>query len=85
MADAPLPNWPRVLDEEKAAAYVSLGVSTFRREVAAGRIPPPVQLTAGRVGWDIRALDRWVDERAPGAPPSSSNPWDAITGGGRAA
>lgn len=85
MPDATLPGWPRVLEDELAAAYVGLGVSTFRREVAAGRAPAAIHLTKGRVGWDRAALDRWVDQLAAGKSPSGGNPWDAKIGGPRAA
>lgn len=82
---APLPGWPRVLEEDLAAAYVGLGVSTFRREVAAGRAPAALRLTKGRIGWDVRALDRWVDQLAGSAAGSPRNPWDELlTDGDRA-
>lgn len=59
-----LPNWPRGLSEQLAAAYVGLSQSTFRTEWRAGRAPKPVQLTAGRQIWLLDLLDRWLDAKA---------------------
>jgi hypothetical protein len=75
--DAPLPGWPPVLHEAWAAAYLSLGASTFRAAV----VPdvPPVQLTPGRIGWLRADLDKWLARRAGTASSSgSANPWDDI-------
>ncbi len=71
-----LPYWPRVLRREKAAAYLDLSVSLFDREVAEGRLPPPVVITAGVKGWVRDVLDAWIDDRM-GAPAEQPNPWDA--------
>jgi hypothetical protein len=49
--DLPLPGWPPVLHEAWAAAYLSLGASTFRAAVVPDVLP--VQLTPGRIGWRI--------------------------------
>jgi predicted DNA-binding transcriptional regulator AlpA len=32
---------------------------TLRSEVAAGRFPPPVRITKGRIAWDSAALDAY--------------------------
>lgn len=50
--------------EELAAEYVGLSASTFRTEVAAGRAPAAVWLTAGRKIWLRDALDHWLDAKA---------------------
>ena len=59
-----LPNWPRVLSEDLAAAYVSLSATTLRALRAAGDFPQPIALTAHRLGWLREDLDAWVDGRA---------------------
>ena len=65
MSDRPtLPNWPRGLREELAAAYVGLGVSTWRAQVDAGGAPKPVRLTTNRQVWLRDDLDRWLDSKA---------------------
>ena len=40
MMSAPLPGWPRLLDTELAAAYLSMSRDSFERIVAAGAIRP---------------------------------------------
>jgi len=57
---------PRVLRKAKAAAYVSATVPAFERLVSAGDIPEPF-IWAGAEAWDIRDLDRAVDEMKAGA------------------
>lgn len=52
---------PAVLSRREAAAYVRLGVRTFARQVAAGRLPPPLDLTCRRKLWSRAALDRAID------------------------
>jgi prophage regulatory protein len=42
---------PIIVDRATAAAALSMGESTFRREVAAGRAPAPRLITENRVGW----------------------------------
>jgi len=56
------PSWvPRALREEDAAYYLSLSPSTFRSEVAVGRIPAPIRLTVGRQAWLRDDLDAYLD------------------------
>lgn len=50
-----LPDWPRLMREELAAAYLGIGVSTLRE-----RGPKPNHL-GRRVLYDRRDLDRWAD------------------------
>lgn len=79
-----LPDWPRVMAEPRAAAYLDMSPGTFRKHV----MPeiPPVPLTPGRQGWDRRALDAWVDRRAGRTAPSAPvNEWDALLAGDDAA
>jgi len=42
---------PIFVDRETAAEALGIGLSTFMREVRAGRIPPARSITPGRVGW----------------------------------
>lgn len=52
-----LPHWPAAMRRQKAAAYCDLSVPEFEREVAAGRLPSPVQL--GRhEHWSKAQLDK---------------------------
>ena len=57
-AAAPLP--PRLIGEEAAAAYLGLSKSTFRRRWSPGELPQPHRI-GGRLLWDVRLLDRYVD------------------------
>ena len=50
-----LPNWPRLMPEPMAAAYLQIGKTVLRE-----RGPAPKRL--GRtVRWDRLDLDRWTD------------------------
>lgn len=72
-----LPDWPPVLHEAWAAAYLSLSPSTFRAQVAPK--VRPVHLTARRVGWLRTDLDKWLAQRAGNEAPSPlRNPWDDV-------
>ncbi|OQW34128.1 MAG: hypothetical protein A4E20_11885 [Nitrospira sp. SG-bin2] len=52
----------RLLDREKAAAYVGLSPNAFDREVRAGTFPAPFPLTRIRRRlWDVKALDDALD------------------------
>ena len=59
---------PAYLDRENTAAYVSLSVPTMERMIARAEFPAPRQLTNKRVGWLVRELDAWCEDR-----PTSSN------------
>jgi hypothetical protein len=52
------PDWPRLMSEADAAAYLSIGATTLR-----DRGPEPKRL-GSRVLWDRRDLDRWADALA---------------------
>lgn len=77
-ASAAFPYWPRILRREQAAAYVGLRVSTWDAEVAASRVPRPVQVTNGVKGWDRYDLDAWIEERKAmqASAANDANPWD---------
>lgn len=67
---------PIFVGRETAAQALGLGVSTFMREVRAGRIPPARSVSPGRVGWLWTELQEFA-ARAPIAdnlpPPKTSN------------
>lgn len=54
-ARAALPNWPRLMCAELAAAYVGLGVTTLREKG-----PEPKEIGRRRL-YDKIDLDRWAD------------------------
>lgn|SRR5574341_182137 len=72
-----LPDWPRGLTEDLAAAYVGVGVETFRLEVKAGTWPKPRR--AGTKGglnvWDRHAIDAAYDRLSN---PSSGGKQEAL-------
>jgi hypothetical protein len=53
-----LPDWPRLMGEELAAAYVSLSATTLR-----AKGPEPRRLGKRRL-YDRADLDRWADRLA---------------------
>lgn len=57
-----LPDWPRMLSRDQAAAYVGVSTGTFAREVAAGFWPAPLE-RGRRQTWDRAAIDRMLDQR----------------------
>lgn len=60
---ADLPNWPRLLSREQAAAYVGVSAGTFDKEVSDG-IWPAGERRGSRVLWDRALIDRKQDERS---------------------
>jgi predicted DNA-binding transcriptional regulator AlpA len=52
---------PRLMELERAAAYVGLGRTKFSEMVKAGHMPKPVDLD-GSPRWDRIDLDRTVDD-----------------------
>lgn len=53
---------PRLLSEEQAAQYLGRSVTRFREQVAAHILPQPVTCNGRRRLWDLRLLDRYVDQ-----------------------
>ncbi len=52
---------PAAMDRDQAAAYVSLGISTFERLVQAKQAPQPRMFPkARRVAWLRSELDEWL-------------------------
>ena len=54
-ARAALPDWPRLMSEPLAAAYVGIGTTMLRRNG-----PAPKAIGKRRL-WDRIDLDRWAD------------------------
>ena len=60
--------WPGLMCEAMAAYYLGqIAVSTFRREVAAARIPQPVAISPRRKAWLKEELDAWLMSRRASA------------------
>lgn len=67
---------PLLVTREEAANALSLGVSTFMREVQAGRIPAPRAVSPGRVGWLWSELEAFAAALPPSSilpPPNAGN------------
>ena len=63
IAPADLPDWPAVMAEDLAAAYLgNLSVNAFRTHIRPA--VPPIELTPGRQGYRRVDLDRWIAQRA---------------------
>jgi hypothetical protein len=61
--DALPPNLaPRLAGEAASAAYIDVSPNYFRQMVADGRMPCPKLLGDRRQAWDLREIDRAVDE-----------------------
>jgi len=56
-----LPNWPRLMSVDAAAAYLSIGVSLFKGLVKEGEFPAPLKLGRGRTVWDRFDLDNAIE------------------------
>ncbi len=48
-------------------AATSLKKSTLYRLVREGKFPRPIQLTPRRVGWDMEAVEAWIQQRVDDA------------------
>lgn len=57
---------PRLLCRDAAAAYCGIVAETFEAYIRPH--VPPIEIGARKL-WDIRALDRWLDERSGLAEP----------------
>jgi hypothetical protein len=55
LARLELPDWPRLMSEDLAAAYLSIGTTKLREE------GPAPKRHGRRVLYDRRDLDRWAD------------------------
>lgn len=57
-----LPDWPRCMTREVAAAYLGISPSQFDAEVRAG-IWPAGLWEGRRIRWDRQEIDAWLDAR----------------------
>lgn len=69
------PLTPRLVDEETAAAYLGRGRTRFREQVLRGQLPGPSDRNGNVRLWDIRILDRHVDQLS-GIGPEPISDWD---------
>jgi len=53
----------RVVSEAVAAEIVGVSVDTLRRACQRGEGPPRLRLSPRRVGYRLRDLDAWLNER----------------------
>ncbi|MGE4430892.1 MAG: hypothetical protein AB7E05_09170 [Sphingobium sp.] len=65
---------PRLVDGATAAAYVGRGQTKFREQVRSGDLPGPSDRNGNVDLWDLRILDRYVDQRS--GLRSSHDEWD---------
>lgn len=54
------PDWPRLMQRQKAAAYVDMSIPKFEEEIAMGRLPASITI-GGREHWCRKALDAAID------------------------
>lgn len=54
---------PLYLELTAVAAAVSLAEATIQREVRDGKFPAPRQLSGRRVGWLVREIEEWAENR----------------------
>lgn len=74
----PPPSERRLITTKQAAALISLGISTFHRHRAAGKIgPSPIKLGKA-TRWDRVEFDKWIDAGCPDA-----KSWKSIKGNTR--
>ena len=66
-----LPDWPRLLSREQAAAYVGVSVGMLESRIG-DPFPEPIRI-GGRKLYDRRALDRAVDRLTGNAPQSPAS------------
>lgn len=55
-----IPDWPRMMRRDYAAAYCDMPGAEFDREVAAGILPAPIRL-GSKEHWSRAALDAALD------------------------
>jgi len=78
----PLGMTPRLLSRDGAAAYCGMSPNHFEEHVA--RAVPPLQF-GRRCLWDVKALDRWLDQQSGLAHAARSvDEWAGMLGDHRA-
>lgn len=70
---------PLYVDLPNVASMVALATATIQRMVRENEFPRPRQLSGRRVGWLMREVEAWAEER-----PVSDLPHHPTLGGGRA-
>jgi len=59
---------PLLISDTDAASLLSIGRSTFWREVKAGNLPQPIKI-GGLTRWRVADLQQWVERQQPGSTP----------------
>lgn len=54
---------PIYIDLSTVASVVTLAEATIQREVREGKFPAPRQLSGRRVGWLMREIEEWAENR----------------------
>lgn len=54
---------PHTFNQKQAAEYIGVSVPTFRKYLAAGKLPQPMRLGDRILRWSRYALDRWLMSR----------------------
>lgn len=54
---------PRYISPKQLREASTLSPATIWREIKAGRLPKPVRLTPGRVGWPEDVIRAWLASR----------------------
>jgi predicted DNA-binding transcriptional regulator AlpA len=73
-----MPDWPARMDDDTAALYLGVGVTTFRERVKEKTYPQPVQEGARRL-WSRQQLDRFIAAQF-GLPVDAGGPAGASEG-----
>ena len=53
----------RILRRGGVSALTSLSRPTIYRLISCGKFPKPIRLSANAVGWDVRDVLAWIDDR----------------------
>lgn len=68
---------PLYLELPSVVALVSLAEATIQREIREGKFPRPRQISGRRVGWLVRELEEWAENRPVSElppPPNTGKP-----------
>lgn len=57
------PDRLRLISKAHLSTITGLSRSTIDRERRAKRFPPPLEISPGRIAWDIDDIERWKAER----------------------
>lgn len=55
--------WDGVLRRREVAAMLGVSRTTLWRMVSRKEMPPPIELSRGRIGWRAQTLRRWLDRK----------------------